>query len=262
MQASTQAATQAPEACASGRGALALHEEARRNAVSLWQLKWQLWKVGQERFFKTSREFRAIDRLCWSDPTCQIRALADTSACRFADKHGDALFRKTVDGTELHSVTMWFYGTLPGPTQDWEWNRIKQFNVRDLLLLEDVHAGAKAFIRRAGHETPPGGGQEVGFQLRQGLGLDHTLLACLSGFSLASPRAENAIFCGPRDSSILGGGRLTSESRGSRPCAVFAPPRNMNSWPRSSWETRQSWHRLDGPAVAPPWVAYGWTAAT
>ena len=110
MQAPTQAAMQAHAARAAAHGALALYEDARRYAVSLWRLKWQLWKTGQERFFKTSPVLRAIDRLCWSDPTCQIRALADASACRFADKHGDALFRKNVDGTELHSVTMWFYG--------------------------------------------------------------------------------------------------------------------------------------------------------
>jgi hypothetical protein len=141
---------QAPAARASGREALALYEDARRDAVNLWQLKCQLWKAGQEKFFKTSAEFRAIDRICSSDPTCQIRALADASACRFADKHGDALFRKTVDGTELHAVTMWFYGTLPEPTHDREWSRTKQFSVSELLLLGSVHAGAKAFIRSAG----------------------------------------------------------------------------------------------------------------
>ena len=137
-------------ASASGQEAIVLYVDARRTAVRLRSLKWKLWKAGQERFYKTSREFRAIDRLCWSDPTCQIRALADTSACRFADKHGDALFRRTVDGTELYSVTMWFYGTLPAPTDDWDWSRIKQFNVSELLLLDEVHAGAKAFIQSAG----------------------------------------------------------------------------------------------------------------
>ena len=47
-------------------------------------------------------------------------------------------------------MTMWFYGTLPEPTQDREWNRTKQFTVSELLLLEEVHAGAKAFIWSAG----------------------------------------------------------------------------------------------------------------
>ena len=45
---------------------------------------------------------------------------------------------------------MWFYGTLPGPMDDWERSRIKQFNVSELLLLDEVHAGAKAFIQSAG----------------------------------------------------------------------------------------------------------------
>ena len=131
--------------------ALALYEATRRYAVNLWCLKWRLSKAGQERFFKTSREFKAIEQLCWSDPTCKIRALADSSACRFADKHGDALFRKNVDGTELHSVTMWFYGTLPTPTQDPDWSRrTKRSSVSDLLLLGDVHEGAKTFMRSVG----------------------------------------------------------------------------------------------------------------
>ena len=133
------------------RGALALYEATRRYAVNLWRLKWRLLRAGQEKFFKTSREFKAIERLCWCDPTCQIRALADSSACRFADKHGDALFRKTVDGTELHSVTISFYGTLPATTQDPDWSRrTKRFSVSDLLLLGDVHEGARTFMRSAG----------------------------------------------------------------------------------------------------------------
>ena len=61
------------------------------------------------------------------------------------------MFRKNVDGTELHSVTMWFYGTLPRATQDRDWNRrTKRFSVSDLLLLGDVHEGAKTFMRSAG----------------------------------------------------------------------------------------------------------------
>ncbi len=86
-------------------GELALYVDARRDAISLWRSKWQLLKAGEEKFFKSSKEFRAIDRLCCWDPTERIRSLADGSACRFADKHGDNVFRKTVDGTELYAVT-------------------------------------------------------------------------------------------------------------------------------------------------------------
>ena len=83
----------------------------------------------------------------WSDPTCQIRALADASACRFADIHGDASFHKSVDGVELLSPTMWFYGTLPVSSLDRDWNRTKQFKVSELLLLWDLQSAAKAFTR-------------------------------------------------------------------------------------------------------------------
>lgn len=48
-------------------------KNARRDAVSLWLLKWQLWKAGQEKFYKTSREFKAIDRLCWWVPNTVTR---------------------------------------------------------------------------------------------------------------------------------------------------------------------------------------------
>ena len=39
---------------------VALYEQARRDAVGLWRLKGQLWKSGQERFYKTSSESKAI----------------------------------------------------------------------------------------------------------------------------------------------------------------------------------------------------------
>eukprot|EP00973_Karenia_brevis_P006525 887868-Karenia_brevis.AAC.1 len=48
---------------------------------------------------------------------------------------------------------MWFNGTLPGPTDDREWSRIHQFNVSELLLLDEKQAGAKAFIQSAGSST-------------------------------------------------------------------------------------------------------------
>ena len=129
---------------------IALFEEARRAAVNLWPLKHRLWHAGSGRFYKSSKEFRAIMALCWWDPTCAIRSLADDAACKFADVHGDRLFKKTVDGTELDAATEWFYGTLPEsirtpPRPD----RTKQFDVEQLLLLEAVDAKAQLFMARA-----------------------------------------------------------------------------------------------------------------
>ncbi len=128
---------------------IALFEDARRDAVRLWPTKIHLWKVGQEKFYKTSKELKALDRLCWWDPTSEIRCLADSAACRFADGHGDALFRRTVDGQELHAETSWFYGTLPEPILRPTFNRIKRFSVEELLLLEDVDSKAQLFMRSA-----------------------------------------------------------------------------------------------------------------
>jgi hypothetical protein len=91
---------------------IALFEDARGAAVQLWPLKHRLWHAGNGRFYKSSRECKAIMALCWWDPTDSIRSLVDDAACRYADVHGDDLFKKTVDGTELNAVTRWFYGTL------------------------------------------------------------------------------------------------------------------------------------------------------
>ncbi len=111
---------------------IALFEDTRRDAVRLWPTKIHLWKVGQEKFYKTSKEFKALDRLCWWDPTSEIRCLADSAACRFADRHGDALFRRTVDGQELHAVTSWFYGTLPEPILRPTFNRMNLPGLKDM----------------------------------------------------------------------------------------------------------------------------------
>ena len=128
---------------------IALFEEARRAAVQLWPLKHRLWHAGNGSFSKSSKECKAIMGLCWWDPTDVIRSLADDAACRYADVHGDDLFKKTVDGTELNAVTTWFYGTLPVPVQARRLDRTRKFDVQQLLLLEAVDAKAQLFIARA-----------------------------------------------------------------------------------------------------------------
>ena len=129
-------------------GGIALFEDARRAAVNLWPLKHRLWHAGNGRFYKSSKECKAIMALCCYDPTCAIRSLADDAACKYADNHGDQLFKKAVDGTELAAVTKWFYGTLPEPLQTRRLDRTKQFDVAQLLLLEAVGAHAQLFIAR------------------------------------------------------------------------------------------------------------------
>lgn len=128
---------------------IALFEDARRAAVNLWPLKHRLRHAGNLRFYKSSKECNAIMGLCWWDPTDAIRSLVDDAACRYADVHGDDLFKKTVDGTELNAVTRWFYGTLPETVQTQRLERTKQFDVQQLLLLEAVDAKAQLFVARA-----------------------------------------------------------------------------------------------------------------
>ena len=43
---------------------------------------------------------------------------------------------------------MWFYGTLPAPTQDRQWNRIKQFSVSELLLLDEFQLSPPVDTKR------------------------------------------------------------------------------------------------------------------
>ena len=128
---------------------IALFEDARRAAVNLWPLKHRLWHAGNGRFYKSSRECKAIMGLCWWDPTDAIRSLADDAACKYADVHGDDLFKRAVDGTELGAVTTWFYGTLPEPVPTRRLDRTKQFDVEQLLLLEAVGARAQLFFASA-----------------------------------------------------------------------------------------------------------------
>ena len=152
---------------------IGLFRQARRDAVSLWTAKWHLLKAGQEKFSKSSKEFQAIDRLCCWGPAERIRSLADGSACRFADRHGDDVFRAEVDGTQLNAVTKWFYGTLPEPIRDMDFNRIKRFSVSEPVARRCEFASAGVHNERGrttahGSEAFAHRSREVEFALRQG----------------------------------------------------------------------------------------------
>ena len=70
------------------------------------------------------------------------------AACGFAGRLGDELFKRIVDGQQLHAVTKWFYGGLPEEIASPRFNRTKQFSVKQLLLLEAVDSSARAFFKR------------------------------------------------------------------------------------------------------------------
>ena len=98
--------------------------------------------VGRNGMGKTTL-CKAIMGLCWWDPTDSIRSLADDAACRYADVHGDHVFKKAVDGTAFVAVTEWFYGTLPKPVQARRLDRTKQFDVQQLLLLAQTNVNSE-----------------------------------------------------------------------------------------------------------------------
>ena len=88
----------------------------------------------------------AVAKLSHHDPTCVIRSIANDSACACADRLGDDMFRRTVDGIDLPAVTTWFYGTIcPPPSGRRALNRTKTFTYEDALLWEEFCVRAALF---------------------------------------------------------------------------------------------------------------------
>ena len=123
-----------------------LYETARRELIALFIAKDRLFLAAQSRFPKSYPVFKAIQQLCHKDPTCIMRFLADKSACACADRYGDDLFRKEVDGIQLPAVTHWFYG-LSLPHEKQVFNRTKTFGVPELRAMSEVRQRARAFAR-------------------------------------------------------------------------------------------------------------------
>ena len=124
-----------------------LYETARRDLIRLWAAKRHLLLAAQARFPKSYPALTAIQKVCHNDPTCQIRFLADKSACQCADRYGDEIFRKEVDGVKLPAVTHWFYGFSSHiPEERIPWDRSKTFRASDIHRLELVRTLARVFI--------------------------------------------------------------------------------------------------------------------
>ena len=118
-----------------------LYEDTRRQIVQLWKAKHRLSLAAQARFPKSYPVSKAIFKICHCDPTCTIRFIADKSACHCADRYGDDIFRREVDGEMLPAVTRWFYGFC---------HHIPHEKVSinlEIQLLEEVHRCARRFIQ-------------------------------------------------------------------------------------------------------------------
>ena len=124
-------------------------EEARRNLIQLWKAKHSLNLAAQVRFPKSHPLFKSILKICHRDPTCAVRFLADKSACLCADRFGDDLFRREVDGETLPAVTLWFYGISHHISDDERvpLNRTKTFGAVEIELFEEVSRCARRFIK-------------------------------------------------------------------------------------------------------------------
>ena len=122
------------------------YEAARRDLIRLWKAKQSLRLAAQSRFPKSYPVYKSIERLCHNDPTCQIRFLADKAACRCADRYGDEMFRRGVDGVRIPAVTHWYYGISDLlPSERLRLDRTKTLNVSEIHLLERVGTLARAF---------------------------------------------------------------------------------------------------------------------
>jgi hypothetical protein len=119
---------------------------ARRDLIALWCAKRRLLNAAKARFPKSHPVFKALQRVCHKDPTCAIRFLADKSACKCADRYGDELFRREVDGVAIPVVTQWFYG-LSLPDEVRRIDRTKAFNLADAYLLDEVCKRARSFVQ-------------------------------------------------------------------------------------------------------------------
>jgi len=124
-----------------------LYEAARRHLIALWIAKVRLLNAAQARFPTSHPTFKALQRVCHNDATCRIRYLADNSACMWADRFGDELFRKEVDGVRLPAATHWFYGISDLlPRERVTLDRTKRFTASDVECLETMGKQARKFI--------------------------------------------------------------------------------------------------------------------
>ena len=76
---------------------MVLFVHARRALVGLWPLMIKLWEATQDRFYKTNQEYKVLESLlCRCSPVRSIQSQADGAACRYADQHGNDLFKSVV----------------------------------------------------------------------------------------------------------------------------------------------------------------------
>ena len=76
---------------------MVLFVHARRALVGLWPLMIKLWEATQDRFYKTNQEYKVLESLlCRCSPVRSIQSQADGAACRYADRHGNDLFKSVV----------------------------------------------------------------------------------------------------------------------------------------------------------------------
>ena len=59
---------------------------------------------------KVQRHQKSLAKLCAGNMLGEFQCQADTAACRFADKYGDGVFCRTVDGVNMRSPVDCFYG--------------------------------------------------------------------------------------------------------------------------------------------------------
>lgn len=161
------------------------YEDARRQALALWESKGMLLNATQAKFNKSHKVSKAIGSLCRNDPTCIIRLFADKSACQYADLHGDDLFKTKVGGQTLQAVTQWFYG-FPTRAACPPSNRTELFSAEEIRLFERVRTKGLRFADNVVH-LPYVDCRTVGKEKRK---FEHLISKAQSSIDACSP-----LFC-------------------------------------------------------------------
>jgi len=129
---------------------------ARRQLLQWREAKRKALIIAELHFPKSHPFRRGVANICNGEVLGEYRYQADVEACRFADKHGDELFRRKVDGVALQSPIDYFYG---GSLRSHERMRMpnikisigihhgKFLNIIEISCFHDLAARAAAFVQ-------------------------------------------------------------------------------------------------------------------
>jgi len=128
---------------------------ARRQLLRWREAKRKALIIAELHFPKSHPFRRGVANICTGEVLGEYRYHADVEACRFADKHGDELFRRNVDGVALQSPIDFFYGDslrahergrMPDIKISSGIHHGKTLKINEISRFHDLAARAAAFV--------------------------------------------------------------------------------------------------------------------